>query len=362
MNRPAVVRALVLASIVGLAATACGGKSNASPPPSTTTSTTSTTTTAPPAPDAPKEPLTGLPSGDPGSLNRPALMVKIDNADSGDCANTARPQVGLEQADIVYDILVEGITRFAAVFHSQMPETVGPVRSARSSDIDIIAQFGKPLLAWSGNNGNVQQELDRAADTFVNVGHGSSAGGNFYRDKKRCAPHNLFVNPADLYEFAKDKGGGTPTPIFNYRADGEALPATAHPAPGVRLTTGQDEVYAWNGGTKSWDRYQKGKAFTTANDTLISPTNVVVLEVDYPSSSTAGSPEAVTVGDGPAHIYTDGAVIDGTWKRDSASAPWTLTDTAGTPIKLTPGKTWVSLSQKGRVEPLDADQVTKSIA
>jgi hypothetical protein len=358
MTKPSFVRALALVCAVGVVSAACGGgHKTGDAAPETTTS--STTTTAPPPPDAPKAPLTGLPSGDPPSLARPALIVKIDNADGGKC-DTARPQVGIDQADIVYEILVEGITRFAAVFHSKMPETVGPVRSARSSDIDVVAQFDVPLLAWSGNNGNVGDELGDASDTFVNVGHSSKAGNLFYRDKDRCAPHNLFVHPSELYDFAKDQGKA-PTPIFQYRTPTDALPPTAQPAAGVRLTTGGEVVYAWNAVSKGWDRIQKGKPHLAAGDVQISPTNVVVLEIDYKPSSTPGSPQAVTVGSGPAHIYTDGAVIDGGWSRDANKAPWNLTDSAGTPIKLTPGTTWVALAQHGKFETLNTDSLSKFV-
>ncbi|HEV8296958.1 MAG TPA: DUF3048 domain-containing protein, partial [Acidimicrobiales bacterium] len=356
------VRVLAVLCALGLLGAACGGKSkgDAAPPEPTATTNSSTTTTGVPPPEAPKEPLTGLPSGDPAALSRPALVVKIDNADAGNCADSARPQAGIDQADVVYDILVEGITRYAAVFHSKMPEVIGPVRSARSSDIDIVAQLDTPLLAWSGNNSNVGDELADAKDMFVNVGHSSKAGSNFYRDKERCAPHNLMVNPADLYEFAKGQGGA-PTPIFQYRAPGESLPPSAQAMPGVRLTTGQEVVYAWNATTSSWDRIQKRSPHLAADGKQISPANVVALEVDYRPSSTPGSPRAVTVGEGPAHVYSDGKLVDGTWKRDDPAAPWTLVDPSGAPIKLTPGTTWVELQQIGKVEALDAAGLAKFV-
>jgi hypothetical protein len=363
MTRPSHVRGCALLCALGLLGAACGGggkKDDAAPAPEPTTTTSVTTTTGAPAPEAPKEPLTGLPSGDPSSLARPALLVKIDNADGGGCADTARPQVGLDSADVVFDILVEGITRYAAVFHSKLPEVIGPVRSARSSDIDIIAQLDVPLFAWSGNNGNVGDELSDARDTFVNVGHGSKLGSSFYRDRDRCAPHNLFVNPADLYEGAKGEGAA-PTPLFLYRATGEATPVSAPATAGVRMTTGQEVVYNWNATTASWDRIQKRSAHLAADGKQISPANVVALEVDYKTSSTAGSPEAVTVGEGPAHVFTEGRLVEGTWKRADPHAPWTLVDAAGAPIKLTPGITWVELQQHGKVEPLGPDELAKYI-
>jgi hypothetical protein len=355
--RARLLGALVLLS--GLVATACGSggsKGQLGEPTIITTSTSTTvapTTTAVPGKPAP---LTGVPAADPAVFARPALAVKIDNIDAGGC-ESARPQFGLSHADVVYEILVEGITRFMAVFQSDIPETVGPVRSARSSDVDLLAGLGSPLFAWSGNNDNVAADLGKIRGRFVDVGHSSGAGGSFYRTKDRCAPHNLLVNPVDLYDYAKDKKGGVPAPVFTYRAKGAALPGTARPVAGVRLTTGQDVTFTWNAATNRWDRAQKGSPHTVVDgskETLLSATNVVVPEVVYAESSTPGSPLAVTVGKGRVSVFVQGKVITGTWERKANTDPWTFLDEAGTAITLDPGTTWVQLSMRGKVEALDA--------
>ena len=127
-------RLIAMGLVLATVAAACGGghKSALAPATTSTTTTTSiepeTTTTKV---DGPKAPLTGLIVTDAAVLKRPALAIKVDNIDSTGC-ETARPQIGIAHADIVYEILVEGITRFMAVFQSDIPETVGPVRSARS--------------------------------------------------------------------------------------------------------------------------------------------------------------------------------------------------------------------------------------
>ena len=368
MHAHPLVRARLIAVliVVGLIVVACGGKGDDPDLGAPSVTSTSTTSTLPPATttslDGPKAPLTGLVTTDAAALGRPSLLVKIDNADGAGCDDAARPQIGITHADIVYEILVEGITRFMAVFHSDMPETVGPVRSARSSDVDLIAMYNSPMFAWSGNNENVAADLSKVRGRYVDVGHSSGAGGSFYRDKDRCAPHNLLVNPADLYDYAADKKTGVPTPVFTYRATGAALPATARATGGVHLTTGGDANYVWNPQRNGWDRTQKGTHHMAADgkETVqISPANVVVLEVTYASSSTPGSPLAVTVGKGKAHVYTAGKVIDGTWQRDENGDPWTLVDDAGAPITLTPGKTWVALSQKDKAQELDAVTAAK---
>ena len=135
----AVVGLLISFAVV---ASACGDKSDkaattSSSSSSSSTSTTESTTTTTVAP-GPPAPLTGLPVADEAAAKRPALILKIDNSDGPGCPDTARPQIGLNQADIVIEELVEGITRFMAVFQSNIPDTVGPIRSARSSDVDLL--------------------------------------------------------------------------------------------------------------------------------------------------------------------------------------------------------------------------------
>jgi hypothetical protein len=343
-------RAFAIVCLAVLVAAGCGGGGDDDDTEPTTTSstssTTSTTTTTPPV--APKAALTGLPVDDPAVLSRPAIAVKINNADGDKCDFKARPQSGLDQADIVFEEVVEGgITRFFAVFQSTVPETVGPVRSARSSDVDLIEALNVPLFAWSGNNPGVGGELGAIKDRFVNVGHSSSAGSKFYRENSfgRCAPSNLFVHPADLYEFASGQGA-VPAPVFTYREEGATAPASAVPVAGVRLNTALDTVFVWNPGTKSWDRSQRRTPHVTDKDVRISPANVVILDVPYRTSAAdPRSPQAVSVGSGPAHVYLDGVVVEGTWTRDTPQSAWVLKDAAGAPIPLVPGRTWVQLAR-----------------
>ena len=118
----------------------------------------------------------------------PALVVKIDNHPQ------ARPQSGLSQADVVYEEIVEGITRFFAVFHSATSDPVGPIRSARTTDVNLLAQLNHPLFAWSGGNKGVVKALKQAnvaTDLGASTGNNARAGG-YYRDaSRRAAPQLL---------------------------------------------------------------------------------------------------------------------------------------------------------------------------
>jgi hypothetical protein len=348
--------------LFAFAAASCGDKnekaatpSSSSSSTSTTTESTTTTTIAP----GPPAPLTGLPVADDAAAKRPALILKIDNSDGQGIVpgcpvpDTARPQLGLNQADIVIEELVEGITRFMAVFQSNIPDTVGPIRSARSSDVDLITAFKKPMFGWSGNNSNVGAELYRIKNSFVNVGYDSQWSSRYFRETKgRCAPHNLFASPKELYEAAPE--AETPDRPFAFRPIGQGLPSgMGQSTTGVLIKMGYPAQFDYNSISKQWERTQNGTQHLDADGKVISVDNVVVLMTTYKMSSTPGSLQAISVGKGRALVYTDGKVVEGEWTRPFPESPWTITtgDDAK-PVELTPGRTWVSLASKGSVQDL----------
>ena len=165
--------------LVAGAAAGCGAEASTPQPTSSTaeatTSTAQETTTTAPAPVVPTWPLTGVPTDDAEGLLQPAIVVKVDNSPQ------ARPHAGINQADIVYELQVEGITRFMEIFHSQTPDRIGPVRSARSSDINLLSNLSRPLLLWSGGNPGVTNEVLRAQENglLVDLVHGGAANAEF---------------------------------------------------------------------------------------------------------------------------------------------------------------------------------------
>ncbi|MCH7790582.1 MAG: DUF3048 domain-containing protein, partial [Acidobacteria bacterium] len=145
--------------------------------------------------------LTGREGTNP---DRPVLAVKIDNV------RAAWPQIGINQADIVFEEQVEGgLSRLVALFHSRIPETVGPVRSVRTTDVNLLANLDEPLFSHSGGNDGTTSAL--AASSLVNVGHPAKPE-LYYRDSGRSAPHNLLTSPADLLNSAS---GGRPPALFS---------------------------------------------------------------------------------------------------------------------------------------------------
>jgi hypothetical protein len=306
----------------------------------TTTTTTEATTTTVPLPVAP---LTGE-SGDFGDrLGRPALFVKIDNAPQ------SRPQDGLNQADIIFEERVEGnTTRLAAVFHSRDADPLGPVRSTRSTDIALQSLFGRPVFASSGANDGVLSLIREAG--VRDVGHNVSGGG-FRRDGGRRAPHNLMTSTFLLYEKAAGELPPPPPQMFMYRAEGDGLAAGARPAGGVALSYGGAAIsrFAWDAGQGRWLRSHAGVPHTDPSGQQVAPANVVVLEIgyDFSGSNRQSVPHGVLTGEGRALVFTDGHVAEGRWVRPGPGDPLQLLSAVDTPMRLTPGQTFIALPPPG---------------
>ncbi|MGI9602873.1 MAG: DUF3048 domain-containing protein [Acidimicrobiales bacterium] len=267
---------------------------------------------------------------------RPALAVKIDNV------RAARPQWGLNQADVVWEEIVEGgFTRLVAVFHSQQPDEVGPVRSLRTSDPRILTNLNQPLLAHSGGNAGALQTL--AISTLIDVGALANPE-RFYRQSGRPAPHNLMSSTLELWDAGGDRGG-IPPPVFRFREPGDELPDDARPINGVEIDYGETTVgYQWNG--EGWERSQDGAPHTDADGNPIAPPNLILQFIGYkPSQADLASPEADVFGNGIAWVLMDGQIIEGTWTRQNPNGPTTYRDGSGEFIHLNRGRTWVALPQ-----------------
>lgn len=320
------------AALIGILALLAGGHDD------TVTVPPATTTPEPP----PVAPLTGMTGDFGGRLRRPALMVKMDNVPP------ARPQAGLDQADIVIEERVEGgLTRLAAVFHSTDASPVGPVRSVRTTDLELIPLFGRPLFASSGGNQGVLPQL--AAADVVDVGVNVSSEG-FYRDSARPTPHNLFSSTPALYRKAPEHPR-PPMPVFAYLGRSDRLPGEATPVGGVALRFGGPEVsrFTWDAGSRTWLRSQRGSPHVDMEGERISPENVVVAEIDYDLSGQRGRsvPHGVVTGRGRVVVLTRGKAVEGTWMRPTLADPLKLVGPDGEEIRLSPGQTFLELPPPG---------------
>lgn len=293
------------------------------------TSTVPASTTAP-APQAVWQ-LTGLPVDDPTLMARPAIVAKVGNYDQ-------YPQTGLNDADIVFEeIINDHIPRFAIVFHSRTPaDIVGPIRSGRKQDVDLLTSLNHPILAWAGGNAYVTNDIDKSTLVNMNMTHCNDA---CFRIDFFKAPYNLYFDIGKAWTVAPE-GGQTPLPQFTYRAAGAA--ATGAPANGVQLTLDSYKVtWQWNAATGKYERQQNGKADTERNGDLVTTENVLILKMKYKQGY--GSPDAQSVGEGEAWLFSGGTVVHGTWRRTDNTQPYTLLADDGTAMLLTPGRTFVEL-------------------
>ncbi len=277
-------------------------------------------------------PISGLPGGEGG----PIVVVKIDNV------NPARPQWGISAADMIFVEEVEaGLTRIAAVYNSSMPTKVGPVRSARISDLEIMEQFGTPAFAFSGAQQKFLPLIDQA--NLVNASHGLN-GKLYTRQTDKNAPHNLTVdlnaltNTLTGMSGAKDMGwtfsdvaatGGTQTTSFSAKWPASRVGAE------------------WDATNNAWVVALDGTPASDAvtNQPLFAK-NIIVQFVDqladsgFQDKNGNKTPLIQSVGSGEAIVMRDGQRFDATWSRAMATDPTTYT-VGATPFVFAPGQTWV---------------------
>jgi hypothetical protein len=318
-------------------------------PPSTTSASTSTTV----AEVKPVMPLTGLPITDIIAAGRPALVVKVDNHPE------ARPQNGLNEADIVFEENVEQLTRFAMVFQSTVSDPVGPIRSGRTQDVDLLGSFNGPLFAWSGGNRRVTDAI--VASDLRQISP-TAGGAVFYRSRDRRAPHNLYSRVTDLYTLSPPDASA-PKPQFTFRPEAQAPAGEAVAAAKLSMDGGTQIRWEWDPNSKTFLRFTDDLVHKDAtNDFQVNTHNVVVLFVDYvPSPADRRSPEAQTEGTGEAWVFTAGVLVKGTWTRTDRLSPFTLTDGAGAVIALTAGRTFVELCRVATAASVPAGADQKSI-
>jgi hypothetical protein len=278
-------------------------------------------------------------------------VVKIDNHP------LARPQSGLNEADIVFEENVEQLTRFAAVFHSLGAETVGPVRSGRTQDIALLGSFNRPLFAWSGGNRRVTDAIQGSDLRQLSALQQKV----FARNRSRKGPHDLYSSTDKLFALAPPDAG-PPQPQFTYRSAG--APVAGEPTEGVNVSMDGVKVsWRWDPSKSLFLRQQDSKVHRdTIGDAQVSTDNVVVLYVTYkPSPADAHSPEAQTIGKGDVLVFSAGKLVKGTWSRAERLQPFTLKDASGQVIELTPGRTFVELGRTRSAAPVPAGTDPKSV-
>lgn len=261
------------------------------------------------------------------------LAVKIDNA------RRARPHTGLNAADVVYVEQVEGgLSRLMAVYATRLPDIVGPVRSARESDLELLRQFDGPTLAFSGAQRKLLPLIDEAPLRAEPPGR---TPGAWFRGVGRPAPHNLFLRPGALVPAAA--GPAALTTGFRYGAapaGGTEVASRTVTYPSARFT------FTWSESRDRWLVSMDGEAAATTDAGRVAPATVVVQYVklrrsDYFDVLGNNTPFTETVGSGRAEVLRDGKAHDARWKRATAAGGTEFTTNDGTPVNFADGQVWV---------------------
>ena len=312
--------------------------------------------------------LTGLPGPDDAQI-QPIVVVKIENDP------VVRPQTGLDRADLIFEELVEGgMTRFAVVFQSDLPDEVGPVRSVRHVDV-AIAEPMADAFVFSGGARRTMKFVKRKIPTTISVINEGAPG--MYRKPGVNAPHNLFLNMAEMLDSiaAKDTASSgffvRPEAIAVTASASPAVVGSASPKPASTALTGKSVTdvgvvfssfagpnWKWNATDKMWMRSEGIKPFLNKDGTQFGTNNLVIIEVreidaGYKGQTGGYVPRTVLTGSGRAWVLSDGKAVEVAWNKPLVDAQMELTDLDGNPFTMPTGRTWVELlpvSAEGQTE------------
>lgn len=267
------------------------------------------------------------------------LAVKFDNH------RMARPHTGIDQADIVYLEQVEGgLSRLMGVYGGRLPRALGPVRSGRETDIELLQQFGRPVLAYSGVHPGLVKTFREAP--FPTRPHDAFPGA-YFREGTRVPPHNLFVRPAAVVRSA---------PTASRAADigfrfGPA-PAGGTPTAGRTVRYGSaTHSFTWSPREGRWLVTIDGTPARATSGARIGGRTVVIQHVKtwltkFRDSNGVQEPYMKTTGSGRATVLRDGKAYETRWSRATPADPTAFTLEDGSRMPFARGQVWVAYQQQ----------------
>ncbi len=301
-----------------------------------------------PKPTPKPGPLLSPFTGEPIKELGPVLAVKVDNIVN------ARPQTGLQSADIIYVIPVEGgLTRFMAIFSSHFPPVVGPVRSARQSDLDILYQYGKPAFAWSGATPHLVPFILRAP--LVNL-YALQVGG-YYRDPDRVAPYNLYADVPTLLSEAKGASKASDIGFRFGSAQSGGTPASSY---SVNFPAASYD-FRWSATDGRWLVWMDGAPAMATEGGQLGGATVIVQYTQIATSRFeeygGRPPYAKSVGSGTAVVLRNGQAYTVHWSRPTLESGTTYTLPDGQRMLFAPGQVWVVLAPENQQSYVNAGAV-----
>jgi hypothetical protein len=280
-------------------------------------------------------------------VDGPVIAVKIDDT------RKAHPQIGLDQADLVYIEQVEaGLTRLLSIFSSEIPERVGPVRSARISDIDLLAQFGHVAFAYSGAQSKLRPVIRTANLEDLGAEHESPA--IYPRDPKRYSPVNLILNAKVLL----DKITTNNLPVENSKPMGWIFgdaQGDGRPILSARVFWPSNSYSVeWSNAENRWLLFYGETADMAENGLHLGPTTFLIQQVSitpsiYGDKFGGNTPFSQTVGEGTGFVLRDGLAFPAKWSRPTEASGTTWTRSDGTPILFARGQIWIALTSTAAI-------------
>ena len=287
--------------------------------------------------------LTGL-AGPDDAQWKPIVVVKVENN------SIVRPQTGLESADLIFEELVEGgASRFAAVFQSNIPDEVGPVRSVRHVDVSLAAPIAD-VFVFSGGAKKTMNYVGLELPAAISQVNEGFPGMN--RKAGISAPNNLFLDTKQMLAAVAQSD----TPSSGFFVPAPSSSASAGPAPvgkavstvEVAFSTLAEPNWKWNATDKLWMRSEGTKPFTNKDGSLFGTNNLVIIEIrevdaGYKGSTGGYVPRSVTSGSGRAWVLSNGKAVEVKWNKPTVTSQMELSDTSGNPFTMPTGRTWVEL-------------------
>lgn len=284
-------------------------------------------------------PLSGI-QVDPELAKRPVTGIMIENSPD------ARPQSGLQDAGVVFEAIAEGgITRFLTLYQENRPQYIGPVRSLRPYYIDWATGFDAPIAHVGGSPDALAQIRNggKDLDQFFNA-------GSYWREPSKAAPHNVYTSFDKMDALTTAKGYTSSK--FNPWLRKKDIPLATPTARSIDLNISSalfNVHYDYDKASNTYFRFEGGashKFVTSSGDKAggqLHPKIVIALVMNYSIAGDRIHSQYSVYGSGTAFVFQDGGMIQGTWNKSDRASQITFVDSAGQPIKLDAGQTWVSV-------------------
>ena len=279
--------------------------------------------------------LNGIEVASKADLSKPVTAIMIENSPD------ARPHSGLKQAEVVYEAIAEGgITRFLTLFQQHKPQLIGPVRSLRMYYVDWLAPYQASVAHVGGSHASLQEIRNgkyRDIDQFFN-------GSSYWRANDRRPPHNVYTSFEKLDALNAGKGYKSSQFTSFARTDGKASDKPNATSIDINFSSSwYNTHYDYDKASNTYLRSIGGQPSNDREEGRLAPSVIVALHVNETTVMEDGWRQSiVTTGTGKATVFQNGTVAEYTWRKNGRRNPLEIIDSAGKPVALNRGQTWIA--------------------